>query len=156
VVLAGRPNLARKISRTATDEEIGGSLRGRIVIERNLLSEARKGDDGGTEVFSVEEIMRMLAKSKLRVSKEGAHWLCRLVNVTLLTGGAEQGGLRSLKWVSRLAAGMKRDQELTPDLLAKAFRLTRDRDTAASIVNQVESMARKSRESAAAAATATA
>jgi hypothetical protein len=145
VVLAGRPNLRKKIARTTTDEEIGGSLRGRMLIERDLLSGRTNEDGDGGLAFSVEEIMRILAKNKIRVTRDGARWLCRLANVTLRTdGGAELGGLRSLTAVATLATSIFKGKELTPDMLVKAFKLTRDRETAASILNQISASMERS------------
>jgi DNA transposition AAA+ family ATPase len=145
VVLAGRPNLARKIQRTTSDEEIGGSLRGRMLIERNLLAAgSMDGDGGGAGAFTVEEVMAILQRNKIRVTRDAAKFLCTLVNVTLLTAGAELGGLRSLTAVATLAVSMFKDKELTPDMLIRAFKLTRDRDTAAVLLNQIGSELKRS------------
>lgn len=143
IVLAGRPNLRIKINKTVRDMEIGGSLRGRIGIEHNLMPSAPgAGGGGGAWLFSIGEIMEILARTKIRFTKDAATWLCGLANIALLSNGAELGGLRYAVKVFLMAATLFPDRQIDRDLLSQVNRITRDEDSATTLENQVDQLLR--------------
>jgi DNA transposition AAA+ family ATPase len=143
IVLAGRPNLQGKLRRTLRDEDIGGSLLGRLTMEYNLMPSAfGSPGGGGAWLFSVGEVMKMLARSKIRFTKDAATWLCALANISLLSNGAEMGGLRYAMKLFTLAATLFPDQEISRDLLQQVNRITRDDDSAAVLEHQVDNFLR--------------
>jgi len=143
VILVGRPNLARRIMRTTRDEEIGGSLRGRLSIEQNLVDGnlgSGGGDGDGAWLFSTEEVMTVLKNMKIRVTPGAGKWLCALANLSLISDGAEGGGLRYAVKVAQLAviAFSSSDEPLSLDQIKQASRVARDAATSTVLIHQVD------------------
>ena len=141
VLLCGRPNLARKINRTMRSEEIGGSLRGRLGVEYDLMAGCGAGGKGGRWLFSLAEVADVLAKFRVKFTKDAANWLAMLANITAFDGGREAGGLRHAVKVFTLAillAQHQRNQTVTLDLVKQASGLTRDEDYAAEIGRSID------------------
>ena len=140
VVLVGRPILAKRIAATVKDPEIGGSLRGRLSFEHNLAADAAcTGDGDSAWLFSVEEVMEVLARMKVRLSRDAGRWLCALANLSLLSdGGSEGGGMRYAIKVAQLARTANPGaEELGQEQVRVAARFTRDRWTAETLENQI-------------------
>jgi|GEM_PF-6965163 len=150
VILCGRPNLAAKINRTVKNEEIGGSLRGRIGVEQNLLMSLTHNPKSGGDnwLFTIEEIIQILAKAKITITADAARWLCTLANLSLLDGIRELGGLRYAIKVASLAQAANPNQRLTVDMLRAVNYITRDFDGATMINNQIESHLKRQRRTA--------
>lgn len=132
VVLAGRPPLKDLIQSTKRCREIGGSLVGRISINRSLVASGGDDPTGGSWLFSVEEIMNMLALRRVKITREVGRWLCCLANLSLLTNEQmEESGLRFAIKVAINAAALNKSAEATGmDLVLKAFRYLTDKDRA--------------------------
>ena len=145
IVLAGRPNLARKIDRTTRNDEIGGSLRGRLCVEHDLMA-GFDGRTAGRWLFSVGEVSEILAKFKIRFAKDAAHWLTMLANLSAYDGQRESGGLRYAVKIFTLAillVRQKADATISLEMVRIANAYTRDEEYAAQIGLQVDAALRK-------------
>lgn len=147
VVLAGRPMLAKKIKDTTRREDIGGSLRGRIDIERNLEARASGGGRGGDRawLWSVDEIAEILGKWKVKFTAEAAEWLCSLANLSTVIGQAECGGLRYAIKVFMMAMVLNPNKEITLPMVKQTNAITRDPDYATTLVAEVEGVLQQMR-----------
>jgi len=146
VVLAGRPMLAKKIDATTRRQDIGGSLRGRIIIERNLEARGR-GGSGGDHIWlwSVDEVAEILSKWKVRFTGDAAEWLCSLANLSTVDGPRECGGLRHAIKVFTLAVLINPGQEITVERLRQAQAIARDPEHASVLLSEVEVMLKQMR-----------
>jgi hypothetical protein len=149
VILCGRPNLAKKINRTTRDDDIGGSLRGRLCVEHDLMSGINRQDGSDGEwLFSVDEVAEILRQFKIVFHRDAARWLTMLANLSACDGGREQGGLRYAIEVAKLAiiiAERKRtaDRRVTLEIVKQANSLTRDKDYAVQIAHRIAILERQ-------------
>ena len=124
VVFCGRPPLEEKLRRSRKCESIGGSLVGRIMLIRDLLARTKNmpGGDDGEQLFTVEDIARMLQRYKVRVNRKAQEWLTAMANITAL--GDDQGelmGLRYAVYLFTMAHDANLDaDEITVEILERA------------------------------------
>lgn len=150
IVLSGRPNLRAKIDRTTRCAEIGGSFRGRLCVEHDLMSGV-SGSPDGRWLFTVQDVARMLGKFKVKFTADTARWLTMLANLSAFDGSSEAGGLRYASKVFQLAlliARTKNLAEVTVDLVKTANGLARDAEYAATIGHRVDESLRTERKAA--------
>jgi DNA transposition AAA+ family ATPase len=141
VVFVGRPNLAMKLNQTTRCAEIGGSVRGRIMIELDLMV----GYDGRGDswLFTVEDVAKILRQYKVRFAADVARWLAVLANVSVCDGGREQGGLKYADYVFQVAITVAKNRGSSAVLLKHvkaANGACRDRDYAAQIAARVDDL----------------
>jgi DNA transposition AAA+ family ATPase len=135
VIMVGRPNLVKKIDRTTRIDDIGGALRGRLVLEHDLMT-AMEGGRPDRWLFTVDEVVAMLKQQEIRFNPDAARWLCALANVSALDGGREAGGLRYAIKIFQLAITLARSRGetvITLDLCKEANALTRDQQYGAGL-----------------------
>ncbi|HUT50882.1 MAG TPA: AAA family ATPase [Alphaproteobacteria bacterium] len=131
VVMAGRPPLLDKITRSMRDERIGGSARGRICIQQDLhgVVQNARGGKGGRMLFSQEEIKEIFSKYQVTVTAGAARYLCALANISAAAGDCESGGLRYAIAVFLLAVntnkGAATGRGITLDMVRAANRACR-------------------------------
>jgi hypothetical protein len=83
ILLAGDEDLYRLVVRTRAGEKspLKPQLTRRLYPVLNLAAEGI-GGDGGADLFTVEDVLRVLRNERLRlVDDPGAKWLCQLANV---------------------------------------------------------------------------
>jgi len=140
IVLSGRPNLRKKIDKTTKLDEIGGSFRGRIVVDVELAAKYSAPDGGGGRWrFSVDEIAEVLKKWKVHFSPDVARWLCALAN---LSAAEERGGLRYAVHVYRMAVMLLKGEKKTIELrdIRRANSLLRKSERAAIAADRVDAV----------------
>ncbi|MBN1489968.1 MAG: AAA family ATPase [Phycisphaerae bacterium] len=142
VVLAGRPLLVAKLKRSQRDERIGGSIVGRICIQRDLLARSQKtGGRDGERLFSVEEVAEMLGKYTVRIERGAIKFLTDLANLTALGDGVEGGGLRYAISVFEIAMIANPGKPLiTLEMVRQANRLAMGDDVTAETDRQVQQL----------------
>lgn len=94
VLLLGEQSLLRKIEQGRSDGNIGAKLWSRIGIRVDL--EERCRGDNGEPLHSVQDVRKIFAKSKLRLSSDAWEWVFCLSNTP------EAGGLRAASNVLRM------------------------------------------------------
>lgn len=141
VILTGRPPLMTRVKASMGDARIGGSLVGRISIIRDLLARTRSlrpGDGGARPLFSQAEIVEILAKKKIRLSRDGRKWLAGVANIIAL-GDHEGCGLRyAIQCATLCAASNPGERELTAALLQETNALQLGEEYAQAIESEVE------------------
>jgi len=144
VVLAGRPNLERRIEATRRRDEIGASVAGRLIL-RMHLGETTEGSDGGPGewICSVGEMAMMLKRYQVLFEAEAIRWLCSLAHLTAIRGAMEEGGLRLALNVAELAATAARDRVVTVTLCRAALQLLRGAEGAAQLGDELRRTVRR-------------
>lgn len=141
-VLAGRPPLNKLILRSVRSESVGGSVRGRIAIERTLTG-LYKAPTDGRWLFNVDDVAEVLEKFKVRFTKDAARWLAALAN---LTAAEDCGALRYAIRLFRLTLRANaKAHEITVDMLKEANLLQREESTAAKYASLIDPILAASR-----------
>lgn len=141
VLLIGRPSLRENLRNTVKDRRMGGALLSRIFIERQV-DEGDAGPDGGPSkpLFTVKEILQMIARFEVRLSREGAKWLCALANLIQLDDTDHGRGLRYAMYLFELTVQCKPNEaEITREILEQVNRELKDRDYAALVEVEIDS-----------------
>ena len=94
ILLLGEQSLLRKIEHGRGDGNIGAKLWSRIGIRVDL--EERCRGDNGEPLHSIQDVRKVFAKSKLRLSSDAWEWVFNLSNTP------EAGGLRAAQNVLRM------------------------------------------------------
>ena len=137
IVLIGRPQLRETLKRTTRSRAIGGSLRGRILIERDLMLKFDTKDPHRW-LFSLDDVVKVLKTFEVRFSADAGRWLCALANLTAFDGQEENGGLRYAAQVFQLAVTAFPGERITSEHLKQANYFARDQDYVETISYQIE------------------
>jgi len=141
-VLAGRPPLLRLINQSVKVASIGGSVRGRVIIERQLTG-LYQAPGGGQWLFSIDDVIDVLEKHKVRISSDAGRWLAALANIS---AAEDSGALRYAVRVFRIAMrANKSAQEITLAMVQEANALQRDRSAADRYASLIEPIMAASR-----------
>lgn len=138
ILLAGRPPLLAKVKNTTSDGRIGGSLLGRLTIVRDLTARTRQRG-GGEPLFSVEEVVQVLARQKVRLARDARRWATALANIVALGDEREGCGLGYIKNLAVLAAHANgKAEEITLAMLQECNELLLGNEYASMMHTEVE------------------
>lgn len=115
-------------------------IRSRIGISRDLRERVGEGPDGGggQPLFSIEEVRKVFARSKLRLAPDAVRYL------SLLSGLPDSGALRTCKYLVVMATRINEARgatALTADHLRSAHRLLVSRSSADLVEARMEQSA---------------
>lgn len=123
----------------ARGKEPLAQIRSRIGISRDLRERVGDGSDGGGQpLFSIEEIRKVFARSKLRLAPDAVRYLSRLAGV------ADEGALRTCKYLVVMATRINDARGatiLTEEMLRSARRLLVSRSSAELVEARMEQSA---------------
>ena len=117
VLLLGMPALLKNLQQARADDSRGAMLFSRIGIKRDLTERCRQDGDRGEPLYSVEDVRKVFARSKLRIAADAVRWLHALANLP------DCGRLRSCNSAVRLGAHIAQqtgETEITLTLLLQA------------------------------------
>ena len=123
--------------RQARGREPLAQIRRRIGICRDLVERTQGGggrDGGGEPLFTVEEIRRVFAQSKMRLAPDAASYLMRLAN--LPDSGALGAAVQLVTMASKVHGG--KAEQLTADMLRSVHRLLVNRRAFATLETGME------------------
>lgn len=117
MLLSGTTDLVAYLEkRQARGREPMAQIRSRIGVCCDLVERAGE-DNGGEPLFTIEEVRRVFAKSKMRLAPDAAKFLMLLANVP------HSGGLRTCRNLVVMAIKIGKGETLCADDLRRAQRM---------------------------------
>lgn len=111
-------------------------IRSRIGIMRDLMQRTRSTDDGGMgePLFTIEDIRKVFAANKIRITPDGVRFLARLANVP------DGGALRSAANLVRIATaiGGEKITQIDAALLKAAMQFSVSTDKAVRLQHEMD------------------
>jgi DNA transposition AAA+ family ATPase len=116
MVWAGMSNLAHYIQQGKSDNyEPLDQVHSRVSIWLDLAAKAVEGFDGGDGLYTVEQIRKVMAAGKLRITGDGVTFLRMFAHTE------REGGLREARWLLKVASRIARGAEINAELLRSAL-----------------------------------
>ncbi len=118
-------------------DETLAQIRSRIGIMRDLLQRTRPPDEGGQgePLFTVEDVKKVFAANKIRLSPDAVRFLAKLVNVP--DNGALRAGANLVRIATALAA-RRQSQVIDAELLKSAMSFSVSTARAVRLQHEVE------------------